>query len=313
MNDGDGNFGASLNQAVGHNIWDIDYADINGDLIMDLVVSGGSTPIYYGNGDGTFSFGGNVGVGSRAVATGDFNDDGLIDVISTSIVNTDEGIVRLHLNDGDGTFTQSYSKVYVSAAQGITSVTVGDLDSDGNLDVFFGESGGSQSYTLYGDGTGNFTEGATFGFEMGTSRSSQIVDVNGDGIMDITVDTANGLAFLTQGSEIIGGEIVEVDLRQLTQENSGFMLDVLDDALASIQTDRTRLGSQLNRLDIILNDIDNQNQNKVGALSFLQDVDYAEETAELVRLQVLERAQVAAFTQANLSLQLVLDLLDQLR
>lgn len=150
--------------------------DFNGDGKADLAVANecpdsncnaGAVSVLLGNGDGTFqapktySSGGSE---AYAVAVADVNKDGKADLIVAngceSATQCANGVVGVLLGNGDGTF-QSAS-TYSSGGVVATSVTIADVNRDGNLDLIVGNqclastcaSGGVS--VLLGNGNGTF-------------------------------------------------------------------------------------------------------------------------------------------------------------
>ena len=119
--------------------------DFNGDGIPDLAVAPvldeGNSEVLLGKGDGTFTIaGGSFGIGndtitSNAIAVGDFNGDGKLDLVETCASGNDLpcNLLLIQSGNGDGTFTQS-SETPLSFA-GSQSMAVGDFNGDGQPDV----------------------------------------------------------------------------------------------------------------------------------------------------------------------------------
>jgi flagellin-like hook-associated protein FlgL len=306
LGDGTGVFGAASTFNLGHSSRDLSIGDIDGDGILDILAAGGAS-IWIGNGDGTFGSGGSLAGGGSGAELIDLNNDGHLDAVTSGIINVNQGVVRAFLNDGVGGFTLSDSFVYVSATQGITSIDTADYNGDGFGDIFAADSGGTTSRILYGDGTGSFTEGATFALNLGTSREIQSLDLDGNGAIDITT-TSGSVRILSQETEVV--DLIETyDISRLTQDNAMLIVGVLEDARLSILNSRAQAGIQLNRLDSLENSLSLRQESEAQALSLVRDLDLAEEIAELTRLQILQQIQVASLAQANFSLSTVLTLL----
>jgi flagellin len=86
-------------------------------------------------------------------------------------------------------------------------------------------------------------------------------------------------------------------------------IDVLDKALNTVNTRRSRLGTFQNRLENALNEATNYSENLSASSSQILDVDYAEESANMTRYQIMQQAGVAALGQAKAIPQSVVSLL----
>ena len=88
----------------------------------------------------------------------------------------------MFLNSGDATFSESFT---IGADAGLVySLAVADLDSDGHVDVVFGNRG-SPGTILWGDGTGRSFDLETFGDAEGAIYGLALGDVDADGRTDI--------------------------------------------------------------------------------------------------------------------------------
>lgn len=161
--------------------------DFNGDGKVDVAAAiyasnaVGSVGVLFGNGDGTFATSAvtSVGVNSPiAMATADFNGDGKLDLILGGERLSDHTQQTYFLaGKGDGTF-QTPSII----APGSGTVSVGDLNGDGKLDVVVWATPFVEM--LLGNGNGTFQQKATYVDEGGFPVA--IGDFNGDGKLDIS-------------------------------------------------------------------------------------------------------------------------------
>jgi flagellin len=87
------------------------------------------------------------------------------------------------------------------------------------------------------------------------------------------------------------------------------ILQTIDSAMQQLNTNRANFGAAMNRLQVATTTIQNTAQNLSSALASVQDVDVAQETANLAREQVLAQAGVSVLSQANQAPQLALKLL----
>jgi flagellin len=83
----------------------------------------------------------------------------------------------------------------------------------------------------------------------------------------------------------------------------------IDSALSNIGIMRAKWGAMQNRLEYTVSNLNNVNENIINARSRIQDADYARESANLARTQVLQQAGMSMLSQANQSGQNALSLL----
>jgi len=86
-------------------------------------------------------------------------------------------------------------------------------------------------------------------------------------------------------------------------------LTVLDQAIADVDNYRATLGATANRLEHAAANLYTRVENQQAAKSRIEDADYAVESANLARAQILQQAGTAMLSQANASTQNVLELL----
>ena len=94
-----------------------------------------------------------------------------------------------------------------------------------------------------------------------------------------------------------------------TIANAQLMLDGVDQALSKINTRRSYLGAIQNRLESAVSSMSNHHENLISASSQIIDVDYAEESANMVRLQIQQQAAMASLSQACSITQSIVSLL----
>ncbi len=122
-----------------------------------------------------------------AIATGDFNNDGWVDL---AIGRQDSPYnVLIYLNDKDRTFTQSAS---LSASASSYGITVADINSDGNLDLIVGTASNNEFITFLGQGNGLFQSGISTSVD-GVQWEIIADDFTGDGIIDIATSQWGGI------------------------------------------------------------------------------------------------------------------------
>ena len=181
--------------------------DFNQDDKMDFAVPVADTNrvlIYHGDNIGNFSVPVEylVGTTPNSVQSADFNADGRVDLV---VGNSGAGFVSVLLGKSSGGFDQSYgvqSEPGLSAA----SVSTGDVNSDGKVDVIVNARGSSSSggsfptgaSILLGNGTGGFTRLPFIDFEWG-ANTLWTSDVSGDGKLDLIGFSTSGVATIKLG------------------------------------------------------------------------------------------------------------------
>ena len=83
----------------------------------------------------------------------------------------------------------------------------------------------------------------------------------------------------------------------------------MNTAITNINSDRATIGAGINRLEYAADNLANVAQNTSASRSRVLDADYASETTELARTQIIQQAATAMLSQANQQAQSVLALL----
>ncbi len=206
LGNGDGTFQSPMAYSTGApSAVYLAVGDFNNDGSVDLAVANANAEdtvsVLLGNGDGSLQAPMIYAAGGAyltAVAIGDFNSDGSLDL---AVVNScasfiqscsQSGSIGILLGNGDGTFKPAVS--YGSGGNEPNSVTVADFDGDGVLDLavsnLSSSSGGSAAGAvslLSGNGDGTFQPASTFA--TGGNYASAILsgDFNADGQPDLAV------------------------------------------------------------------------------------------------------------------------------
>ena len=126
---------------------------------------------------------------------------------------------------------------------------------------------------------------------------------------DTSIVFANGTA---PGGAAPAGGLFAADLASSNisnRANSNLAVGYLDVALKSINDERSKLGSVINRLNYAVDNLTNISQNTSASRSRVLDTDYAKTSAELARTQIISQAATAMLAQANQQPQAVLQLL----
>gem|GEM_PF-812199 len=172
-----------------------DFADIDGDSDMDLLMVGQSpfytTALFVNNGNGTFTEDTTITIPDYANGHFLFEDldaDNDLDLVimgrqSNPFISTS----KLFTNNGTGTFTEVTSVPFVGGYYG--DIAAGDLDGDNDKDVIIAGLGSNGSFinVFQNDGLGNFATFNNHGLFPLSRGGLEVNDVDGDGDLDVAM------------------------------------------------------------------------------------------------------------------------------
>jgi hypothetical protein len=198
-------------------------ADLNGDGKPDLAVAnvgsftaaGSTISVFPGNGDGTFGPAVQYNPVAQPIfvmAAGDFNGDGLTDLVFTSASDNNPSRVGVIFGAADGTL-QSPLSFIVGPLPRVP--VLADLNGDGVLDMVAATVGtGGNLSVLLGNGDGSFQPAVSYPAAAGAQYVA-VGDFNGDGKPDLAVSnfsfttfTYNLLIFLGNGDGSLRAPLV---------------------------------------------------------------------------------------------------------
>ncbi|MCG9064510.1 flagellin [Laribacter hongkongensis] len=166
-------------------------------------------------------------------------------------------------------------------------------------------AGTNDTMTIKGaaGGTSNIVEG-------GTGNSATI-----SGTLSLNSSTAftlsgTGTSVLAQGTAGASSGLQSIDSLDIgTTAGANSALKMLDAALSTVNSRRADLGALQNRFSNTISSLQSTSENLSASRSRILDADFANETANLSRNQVLQQAGTAMLAQANQSPQIALQLL----
>ena len=132
------------------------------------------------------------------------------------------------------------------------------------------------------------TDGLKFQLGVNGSSSDRIEVFFSD------MDAANGLS--------ISGDLT-------SQSNAQTAIGVIDTAIATVSAERAKFGAVSNRLSSTMSNLDQISVNLSASKGRIQDTDFAEETGNLAKNQILQQAATAMVAQANASKGSILSLI----
>jgi FG-GAP-like repeat len=137
---------------------------------------------------------------SPVIAAGDFNRDGIADLVEVTSPDGDDSsrhVLTVLLGQRDGTFTTVASQSVIAGDP--RALVVGDLNGDGNPDVIVGDGSGAL-HEFMGDGKGNMTDAGNIA-TLGSVASMAMGRFTRDGNLDLVVsDFRSNSAIILLGS-----------------------------------------------------------------------------------------------------------------
>ncbi|MDN3610680.1 flagellin [Vibrio ostreicida] len=148
-------------------------------------------------------------------------------------------------------------------------------------------------------------------------QSSQVsASVNEEGQLQLfmagdetsgTISFSGGLASeLNMG--LMGYEVID-NLNISSSGGAQRAVSIIDTALSFVDSHRAELGAMQNRFTHAINNLDNINENLASSNSRIKDTDYAKETTQLVKQQILQQVSTSILAQAKQQPNLALTLL----
>ncbi len=213
----------------------------------------------------------------------------------------------------DGETNRTLAIDAINAISGRTGVVASDNGTTLTLTASDGRNISVQ-VTSAGLGTDIGLNEAVDGIGAGEGVTSTVT-LESASSFEVSSGTTNGDAGVTNvgleqgtfGGASDGQFLTEVDIS--TVEGAEKALSAIDNALDGVNRERANLGAIQNRLDSTITSLAINVENLTAARSRILDADFAKETAELSRTQVLQQAGVSILAQANAQPQLALSLL----
>ncbi len=292
--------------------------DVNNDGYLDLINNGasigsGKVTIRMNNGNGTFGTQNVYSIFDMGVTStyfGDINGDGILDMAAAGYTSVMGGAVAIKLGTGNGAFGNS--TIYSAEANLSWEVQFADLNNDSFLDLVTIGSGANGLATVrMGAGNGSFGASTTFTTSASGSKAFTLGDINGDGVLDLVsanYGSNQGTVGVRLGSTSEGlGSLLSISLKTRTDALNS--MNTLDNALKNLTKQRGKIGASQSRIDIAIQNLQSSKENFLAAESRIRDADIAQESANLVRTQILQQAAASVLSQANQLPSLALKLL----
>ncbi|KAF1694507.1 flagellin [Pseudoxanthomonas jiangsuensis] len=234
---------------------------------------------------GTMNFATDAAVG--AVASGAATAAGKVSGITVSVTSTAAGATAQTINIDDVKYESGDTAVDINKK--IASAINDKMDQTG---VYAKVDDSTGAITLQAIKADQFTSG----FTAGTATASTGVSTSAAG-------------FTAQAAAAVSSQSKTGTLDISTFVGAQKALEVVDKALTSVNSARADMGAVQNRFTSTIANLATTSENLSASRSRIRDTDYAKETAELTRTQILQQAGTAMLAQANASTQNVLSLL----
>ena len=210
---------------------------------------------------------------------------------NAALTKVDRAITNLTLNEG---------------RQGLFSVN-GTLSNEIKN---FVSSEGNGVFVLSGDDANHFTVD-----KLGYVKSKGLIDYETKNSYDLTLEYISGASRFKESIsiEVINNPVDDgqhlEDINIATKDSANLAIEILDVALNQVIGSRAKLGAVQNRLEYNINNLSNGSRLTETARGRIVDADFARETSELSKQQILGQAATSMLAQANQSKQSVLALL----
>jgi len=218
--------------------------------------------------------------------------------MNVAVRNANDGISLAQTAEGAlGKVSDSLQRMRELSVQARNATnTTTDLDSIGKE---FGELGKEIQRVLGGT---TFNGKAIIGAQAGTQTFQIGANTTTNDVVDVATTDLTADASITA---VTGSSISNTD----TATSLATVIDNIDKAITTVSSQRATLGASQNRFDAVIANLQVSVENQTAARSRILDTDYAAETANLSRAQILQQAGTAMIAQANQLPQQVLALL----
>jgi len=198
-----------------------------------------------------------------------------------------------------------------SSQTGVVASRYGDamqLEAVDGRTIIIGSSNTADSLGLTG-----ITIGAT---GDGSAANAYVASVQLSSDKEFTIQSgSHGNANLellgfyqgTYGASKNGLKVADIDIS--TASGASQAIAAVDSAINAVSAAQAKSGAINNRLDTIINNLSESSQNMQASRSRIMDTDYATETTNLAKQQIIQQAATAMLAQANQSSQSILSLL----
>jgi flagellin len=253
-------------------------------------------------------------------ALGRVNQATTADATSLNNTNTDNGAGRItstsdttDIADATATATGTGIKNLEAAAEGTLKITGGDgtvydvgaLAAANSVKERMGQVVEGINNIATSTGVSAYVEGDQI--KLTSDHDIKLSGSDADGVLTgLVVDTGgDGTTVTAAAAESDGLDVLDIS----SYAGSNLAIQQVDAALQKVNSDRASMGALQSRFQSAVTTLQTHSENLSAARSQIRDADFASETANLTRAQILQQAGVAMLSQANSAPQSVLSLL----
>ncbi|MDH4393157.1 MAG: flagellin [Aquabacterium sp.] len=216
--------------------------------------------------------------------------------MGVAVRNANDGISLAQTAEGAlGKASDAFQRMRELAVQA-ANATNSDSDKD-SLDKEFGELAKEVQRVLGGT---SFNSLAILGADAGAQVFQVGANTGTNDTVSVTTAnmTANADITAVAGTDNTGGTRARID-KDASASDIQDVIDNIDTALDTINGERATLGASQSRFDAVISNLQISIENQSTARSRIIDTDFAAETANLSRAQILQQAGNAMVAQAN--------------
>ena len=282
--------GANANQTV-----DVDF----GMLLADAVDSNGETAVTKATGELKHSVANGKFSDAITAGTTGAKEKHVITISNTGSIEIND-VLMFTLQENDGVTRHNIAiDLDKTALEKLTGTGTADWSSAARI------SGGVTA----SDAMGFKVDGTTvMGVTIKASGTADKIEVEGT-VIDADSTAKNNFKLFDM--RVVRGDVATLmGVNVGTQALATTAITALDTAQSSVNSQRASLGSYISRFEHASLNLANMSQNMTASKSRIADADYATETTELARTQIIQQASTAMLAQANAAKASVMALLN---
>ena len=237
---------------------------------------------------------------------------------SLDVTSDNSTAVKVAFTVGAGTVTADTLSSAVNAFNDVSSKTgvTARVSDAGNEIILTNAAGNNISLANAASGSNTITLQSFAGANGGSGATTVAAGATGyvTGELKLDSDKSFNISAATAGdwfsSTDTAGQLQATQYADVSNKDAANRtIALIDGALQNVATQRARYGALQNRFESTVKSLQTASENMSASRSRIQDADFAQETANLTRAQILQQAGIAMLSQANALPQQVLTLL----